>query len=88
MRKILISSAAALLCAAALPAVAAPARDVVAQDQVNQNDQATQQPRSREGGRRYCVRDTVSNSRLARRVCYTQAQWDEMRRTGEAGDSR
>ena len=83
MRKILISGAAAILCAAAFPAVAAPTNDVVAQDQANQTDQATQQPRARDTSRRVCVSENMSNSRLSRRVCRTQAEWDEMRRTGE-----
>ena len=88
MRKILMTGAAAFLCAAAFPAVAAPADNVVAQDQANQNDQATQQPRARDSSRRVCVSETMSNSRLSRRVCRTQAEWDEMRRTGELIESR
>lgn len=89
MRKILMTGAAAILCAAAFPAVAAPTNDAVAQDQSNpQSDQATQQPRARDTSRRVCVSENMSNSRLSRRVCRTQAEWDEMRRTGELIENR
>ena len=89
MRKTMIAGAAALLCAAAFPAAAAPSADVVAQAQApSQNDQATQQPRARDTSRRVCVSENMSNSRLSRRVCRTQAEWDEMRRTGELIENR
>jgi hypothetical protein len=87
MRKIVIASVTALLCAAAFPAVAAPVNDAAAQEQA-QNNQSTQQPRARDASRRTCIRQTMSNSRLAQRVCHTQAEWDEMRRTGDLVDER
>ena len=90
MRNLLISGAAILLSTAALPAAAAPARNIVAAtDQTSpQTDQATEQPRARDPGRRVCVNEEMSNSRLSRRVCRTQAEWDEMRRTGELIERR
>ena len=88
MRIIMISGAALMLSTAALPAAAAPTNNVTASDQVTQSDQATQQPRARDNGRRICVNEDMSNSRLSRRVCRTQAEWDEMRRTGELIERR
>ena len=90
MRTILISGAALMLSTAALPAAAAaaPTNNVTASDQVTQSDQATQQPRARDNSRRVCVNEEMSNSRLSRRVCRTQAEWDEMRRTGELIERR
>ena len=86
MRKFVLSSAAALLCAAALPAAAAaPASS----SDTNQN--GAQQSRSDEArgpNRRVCVRQAMSNSRIARPVCRTQAEWDRMRANGELDDDR
>ena len=79
MRKFVISSAAALLSAAALPAVAAPATN---QDsiQAGQSGQSAQQQRTRVGdpNRRICVADRLSDSRIRRRICRTQAEWDAL----------
>jgi hypothetical protein len=89
MRTIMISGAALLLSTAAFPAAAAPAANVVAVVQATtQYDQATEQPRARDNSRRVCVNEEMSNSRLSRRVCRTQAEWDEMRRTGELIERR
>jgi len=83
MRKMLISGAAALLCAAAFPAAAAPA---AGQDTSPNSRTGRTGPQSRDGDpdRRVCVRaEPLSNSRIARPVCRTQAEWDRMRRSGE-----
>lgn len=81
MRKMLISGAAALLCtAAALPAVAAPA----ANNDTSQNTAQPSREQARDGNRRVCVRSApLSNSRISRPVCRTQAEWDRMRANGE-----
>jgi len=87
MRKILISSAAALLCAAAVPAIAAP----VSQDSSQtgaQSDRAGQEQRARDPNRRICVSDRMSDSRLRRRVCRTQAEWDALQGNDEASLNR
>jgi hypothetical protein len=78
MRKILISSAAALLCAAALPAVAAPAANQDTSQTGAQNGRSTQQPRAADPNRRICVSDRLSDSRIRRRICRTQAEWDAL----------
>ena len=77
MRKMLISSAAALLCAAAVPAVAAPANQDSSQAGA-QNERAAQQERARDPNRRICVSDRLSDSRMRRRICRTQAEWDSL----------
>ena len=77
MRKMLISSAAALLCAAAVPAVAAPANQELNQAGT-QNERAGQQERARDPNRRICVSDRLSDSRMRRRICRTQAEWDSL----------
>ena len=77
MRKMLISSAAALLCAAAVPAIAAPA---TANQDNNQAGAQTSRPQQRAGdpNRRICVADRLSDSRIRRRICRTQAEWDAL----------
>ncbi len=77
MRKFLISSAAALLSAAALPAIAAPATN---QDSSQAGAQSGQQQRTRatDSNRRICVADRLSDSRIRRRICRTQAEWDSL----------
>ena len=83
MRKILISGLAALICAAALPA-AARTRLLVGGRQIGlggaQSDQPTQRQRARDGdsNRRICVADRLSDSRIRRRICRTQAEWDAL----------
>lgn len=77
MRKMLITSAAALLCAAAVPAIAAPASQELNQTGT-QNERAGQQERARDPNRRICVSDRLSDSRMRRRICRTQAEWDSL----------
>ncbi len=80
MRKILISGAAALMCAAALPAAAAPTYNQDASQPGAQAAQSGQQQRTRTGdpNRRICVADRLSDSRIRRRICRTQAEWDAL----------
>ena len=85
MRKMLISGAAALLCAAAFPAVAAPAGN---QDAGQNGPQQTRSDEARGPNRRVCIRQELSNSRIARPVCRTQQEWDRMRANGELDDDR
>lgn len=91
MRKMLISSAAALLCAAAVPAVAAPANLSPANQDSSQagaqSGQATQQQRTRtaDSNRRVCVADRLSDSRIRRRICRTQAEWDALQANDNDG---
>ena len=77
MRNILISSAAALMCAAAVPAIAAPANQDTSQSGA-QSSSRTQQPRAADPNRRICVSDRLSDSRIRRRICRTQAEWDAL----------
>ena len=85
MRKMLISGAAALLCAAALPAAAAPASN---QDANQNGAQPSRSDQARGPNRRVCIRQEMSNSRIARPVCRTQQEWDRMRANGEFDDDR
>ena len=79
MRKMLISGAAALLCAAAVPAVAAPASANQDNSQAGaQSERPSQQPRTRDPNRRICVSAQLSDSRMRRRICRTQAEWDSL----------
>lgn len=78
MRKFLIASAAALCCAAAFPAIAAPANTVTNEQASNRNDQQqqpTQRQRARDN-RLICASIQMSETRIPRRVCKTQAEWD------------
>jgi hypothetical protein len=81
MHKFLIVSAAALCCAAALPAAAAPANAANADQASDQSARSrpTQQERARDPNRRICVNQLLSNSRVPRRICRTQAEWDAER---------
>jgi hypothetical protein len=79
MHKFLIVSAAALCCAAALPAAAAPANAANADQASDQSARPTQQERARDPNRRICVNQLLSNSRVPRRICRTQAEWDAER---------
>lgn len=82
MRKMLISSAAALLCAAAVPAIAAPA---TANQDNSQAGAQTSRPQQRAGdpNRRVCVSDRLSDSRIRRRICRTQAEWDALQQNDD-----
>ena len=82
MRKIVISGAAALLCASALPAIAAPANQDSSQSGA-QSSRATQQPRAADSNRRICVSDRLSDSRIRRRICRTQAEWDALQENND-----
>jgi hypothetical protein len=84
MRKILISGTAALLCAAAIPAIAAPASQDSSQTGA-QSDRSSQQPRARDPNRRVCVSAQLSDSRMRRRICRTQAEWDSLQANDNDG---
>ncbi len=79
MRNFLITAGAALCCAAALPAAAAPASGETQEQAGARTDQPTQQQRARDPNRRICVAVRMSETRIPRRVCRTQAEWDEER---------
>ncbi|HTU13457.1 MAG TPA: hypothetical protein VMG08_21385 [Allosphingosinicella sp.] len=87
MRNLLISSAAALMCAAALPAVAAPANQDSSQSGA-QSSRAAQQPRAADPNRRICVSDRLSDSRIRRRICRTQAEWDALQTNDDPSQIR
>ena len=92
MRKMLISSAAAILCAAAIPAAAQANLSPVNQDAAQAGGQAertaTQRPQARDPNRRICVSDRLSDSRMRRRICRTQAEWDSLQANDESGLNR
>ena len=90
MRKMLIPGLAALLCAAALPAAAQANLSPASQDSGQsgaQSAQPTQQQRTRAGdaNRRICVADRLSDSRIRRRICRTQAEWDALQANDNDG---
>ena len=85
MRKFVLSSAAALLCAAALPAAAAPASN---QDANQNGAQQSRADQARGPNRRVCIRQALSDSRVARPICRTQAEWDRMRANGDLDEDR
>jgi hypothetical protein len=87
MRKMLISSAAASLCAAAVPAVAAPANQDSTQAGT-QSERSGQQARARDPNRRVCVNAQLSDSRMRRRICRTQAEWDLLQQNDDPSLSR
>jgi hypothetical protein len=83
MRNMLISAAAILLSSTALPAAAAPSRDAVASQDSSQTSAPADnsaQPRQRARGsdRQICVNEAMSTGRIRRRVCHTQAEWDQL----------
>lgn len=83
MRNMLISAAAILLSSTALPAAAAPSRDAVATQDSSQTSapaESSAQPRQRARGsdRQICVNEALSTGRIRRRVCHTQAEWDQL----------
>lgn len=84
MRKMLISSAAALLCAAAVPAIAAPATANQDNNQAGaQTSRSGPQQRAGDPNRRICVADRLSDSRIRRRICRTQAEWDALQQNDD-----
>ena len=87
MRNMLISSAIALFCAAAIPAAAqaniAPANQDSAQSGDQTERTATPRPQARDPNRRICVSDRLSDSRMRRRICRTQAEWDSLQANDE-----
>ena len=87
MRNMLISSAIALFCAAAIPAAAQANIAPANQDSAQSGDQgertATQRPQARDPNRRICVSDRLSDSRMRRRICRTQAEWDSLQANDE-----
>ncbi|MEA3029147.1 MAG: hypothetical protein QOJ53_1459 [Sphingomonadales bacterium] len=83
MRKIVITSFAAALFAAALPASAEtlPASSA-------RGEPAAQQQRARAGQsaeRQICVREQLSDSRMRRRICHTAREWQQLH--GEEANS-
>jgi hypothetical protein len=74
MRNLLIAGAAGALLTAALPAAAA------ATDQTSapraRTDAASQQVNEDDPERRICVAIELTGSRMIRRVCRTQREWD------------
>ena len=87
MRNMLISSAIALFCAAAIPAAAQANISPANQDSAQAGGQiergATQRPQARDPNRRICVSDRLSDSRMRRRICRTQAEWDSLQANDE-----
>jgi hypothetical protein len=85
MRRILITSFAAALFAAALPASA----ETIAAGSGARGEADTQQPRARTGEaveRRICVREQLSDSRMRRQVCHTAREWRQLH--GSETDAR
>lgn len=88
MRHMLISATAALLCGAALPAAAQANFSPATQDSSAsgaQSGSSAQQQRTRTGdpNRRICVSDRLSDSRIRRRICRTQAEWDSLQQNDD-----
>jgi hypothetical protein len=77
MRNMSIATAAAALCAAALPAAAQNSNDQAAQP--------SQQQRARSNGdeRKICINERVSESRITRRICRTAQQWRDSNDTDD-----
>jgi hypothetical protein len=71
--------AGAVAAASFLAFTAAPVQATPSSSSTSANAAATVQQRTRtteQSDRRVCVRVSLSSSRLARRVCKTQAEWD------------
>ena len=83
MRKMLISSAAAFLCAAAVPAIAAPATANQDNNQAGAQTSRSAPQRAGDPNRRVCVADRLSDSRIRRRICRTQAEWDALQQNDD-----
>jgi hypothetical protein len=84
MRRIVITSFAAALFAAALPASA----ETVVVAASARGEPAAQQPRARADQgreRQICVREQLSDSRMRRRVCHTAREWQQLH--GEEANS-
>ena len=92
MRNMLLSGAVALFSAAAIPAAAqaniAPANQESAQSGDQAERTATQRPQARDPNRRICVSDRLSDSRMRRRICRTQAEWDSLQANDESSLNR
>ena len=93
MRNLLITGAAVMLSAVTLPAAAqaviAPANRESAQSGGQAERSATgQQPRARDPNRRICVSDRLSDSRMRRRICRTQAEWESLQANDNDGLGR
>jgi hypothetical protein len=85
----LFSGAAAILCAAAVPAIAAPATASQDTNQTGaQPGRSGQQPRARDPDRRICVSAQLSDSRMRRRVCRTQAEWESLQANDDPSQIR
>ena len=91
MRNLLISGAAFLFGAAAIPAAAqanlSPANQDTAQSG-GQSESSARQPRARDPNRRVCVAASLSDSRMRRRICRTQAEWDSLQANDNDGLGR
>ena len=91
MRNLLISGAAALFCATAIPAAAqavlSPANQESAQTG-GQSESSARQPQARDPNRRVCVSAQLSDSRMRRRICRTQAEWDSLQANDNDGLNR
>jgi hypothetical protein len=77
MRKIVITSFAAALFAAALPASA----ETLPASGSARGEPAAQPPRARagqNGERQICVREQLSDSRMRRRICHTAREWQQL----------
>jgi hypothetical protein len=85
MRKIVITSFAAGLLAAALPAQAANTNG-----NANRSDAtASEQPQANGAGaadRRICVRDSRSESHIRRTICHTAREWRNLEGEVPGGD--
>ena len=93
MRKMLISGAAALMCSAALPAAAQASFSAAGQESIqsgSESAQPAQRQRTRTGdpNRRVCVADRLSDSRIRRRICRTQAEWDALQQNDDPSLTR
>lgn len=71
---VLLALAAAGLAVATMPAQAAN----TAQPGNRDTAQASERGRSEAGERRICVREQLGGSRMTRRVCKTQAEWEAL----------
>ena len=91
MRNLLISGAAILFSAAAIPAAAQANFSPANQDNAQsggQSDSSARQPQARDPNRRVCVAASLSDSRMRRRICRTQAEWDSLQANDRDGLSR
>jgi hypothetical protein len=75
MRRILICLVVPALAATALPAAAQTGHQTRVRDDSATEQQARAQ---RADERRICVTERLSESRMPRRICRTQAEWDAL----------